>query len=205
MKRQIIMLALISGAVASCNCAGDQSHEVIRNESTVLDSIFLSETLQDTLSKFMADIDSFPNPYGPETFYDIIIRKNATDIDSIPNPNAPKKYYDMIIRNNVTDTIIELSAHGRFSAFMPYVMNVVVHKGAVKYGNKLVAVTYIGFKDLKFLVNEKILDTSLYYKYAYANIITADWDVHSSNRQYRLIGNDSLVLFRQRKSIYERD
>ena len=73
MKRQIIMLALISGAVASCNCAGDQSHEVIRNESTVLDSIFLSETLQDTLSKFMADIDSFPNPYGPETFYDIII------------------------------------------------------------------------------------------------------------------------------------
>ena len=177
MKRQIIMLALISGAVASCNCAGDQSHEVIRNESTVLDSIFLSETLQDTLSKFMADIDSFPNPYGPETVYNITFLREQED------------------------TIVSLCVYGIPNVISPFFKGSVRVLGFVRHDHKIVSMQYLDIDSLRFIVNERIFNGIVLDLYDNSYI----WDVQPSIREYKMIGNDSLVLLRQRKSIYERD
>lgn len=171
----------IAAMATMCICCHNGSRVTQNLEcKSVIDSVFMNPVLQDTLRAFISAIDSFPNPYGDESIYHIFITKQKGD------------------------TSVNFFAYGCVPFHMPAGDDTVKIAGACKYKDKVISVAYNDFAGLPTFVNGDVLDKDLYIRYEYrTRILTCDWDVLPSIREYRF-ANNKLELVSQRKSKYEK-
>ena len=158
----------------------------IENESDPHDSIFLkvfkSSVLQDSLESFILATDSMPTPYGPPV-YSITCRK---------------EYRRIYVTIGADGTIMMSVNPVDGSSAKPV--------GATIIKGKVISVDYTGdtsalsVMDSSFL---RMLDSSLYVKYEYLDMVSHCCNETPSIRQYHVVDMDSIELVYIRKSKHE--
>jgi len=143
--------------------------------------IFKSQNLQDTLCRFLTDVDSFPNPYGPPI-------------------------YTIIYDKYQADSVLELYAYGLIMGDITIPGEIpLIPLGAFEHGGKIVAVNYnpILSKSVHSIVDSSMLHMNMYEKNMYTDGPYYEWDVAPSIRIYKLSNSDSLEVLYIKRSKYE--
>lgn len=153
---------------------------------------FKSTVLQDSLDYFMSRLGGFPNPYGPVIF-------------------------TVSFCHNEEDTLVCFIAYGylieprRFNSegfWQDSISGTGI--GARFINDNVLAIESIGLEKLDQIVNVDVLSLELYDQYykqteeLHSKSPWDGWEPIPSERYYKLVGTDSLLLLKARHSIYER-
>ena len=190
----------ITIVVGICICAccksnrSNDAHTFIEQafdeyEAIAQERIFKSDKLQDTLTSFLSAVDSIPNPFGAPTMYMVFFER--VNKDTIVEFTA----YPGLIKSIDTNTGLELD-------LKEYII------GGCRVASKAVIIYYSGITDFSNIICEgalsmKFVEDSDFFR-TYKGI-NPGWKYSPvSERRYKLVNNDSLLLLHKQKGLYEK-
>ena len=186
---QIFLIIVVGICICSC-CKSNRNNDVYafdEYETILQERVFKSDKLQDTLISFLSAVDSIPNPFGAPTMYMVFL-------DQVKN--------DTIVEFTACPGLIKTVDTGLEWDMSEYII------GGRKVTYKAVIIYYSGITDFSNIICEDALsmkfveDNDFFRTY---NGIDYEWRYYPvSERRYKLVNNDSLLLLYKQKGLYEK-